>query len=225
MKILTFDTSLDKMYIALSEDKEVQFSTIVENSKEKYHSAYLIPTIAALLKEKSLTMQNIGAIGVNIGPGSFTGIRAGLTVARVMGQALDIPVVGVSSLEIISTINNTSKDTLCVLDARKEMAYTAIYNSNTEVMLEPQALLLDEVFEKAQNDYCIVADSKMEKLLAQKNIASVNFQSTNHDFGKSLAKLTFEHLQKAKESEYNWYNCKPLYIQPPPISMPKKVVV
>ena len=78
--------------------KKILSSKIVTNTDNKYHSAFLISTIKELLKANNLTPQDIDAIGTNIGPGSFTGIRACTTVARMFAQQLDIPAVGISSL-------------------------------------------------------------------------------------------------------------------------------
>ena len=111
MNILTFDTSLDKTYVSLSFDGEMLVSEVIENHNEKYHSAFLIPTIVSILKKYNITMKDIDVIGTNIGPGSFTGIRACVTVARVFAQQLNIPLVGISSLEILSKINNTNSKT------------------------------------------------------------------------------------------------------------------
>ena len=64
MKILTFDTSLDKTYVTLSENNEILSDTVVENHNEKYHSAFLIPTIVDILKVNNLVMQDID-VGVS----------------------------------------------------------------------------------------------------------------------------------------------------------------
>ena len=64
-------------------------SEIIENHNEKYHSAFLIPVIVSILKKNNLVMQDINAIGTNVGPGSFTGIRVGVTVAKTSAWALN----------------------------------------------------------------------------------------------------------------------------------------
>ena len=84
MKILVFDTCLDKMYVTLSEDDKILSSEVVTNKDNKYHSAFLISTIKDVLKKNNLSPKDIDAIGTNIGPGSFTGIRACTTVARMI---------------------------------------------------------------------------------------------------------------------------------------------
>ena len=90
MKILVFDTCLDKMYVTLSEDDKILSSEVVTNKDNKYHSAFLISTIKDVLKKNNLSPKDIYAIGTNIGPGSFTGIRACTTVARMIAQQLNL---------------------------------------------------------------------------------------------------------------------------------------
>ena len=123
MNILVFDTCLDKMYVAIAQDDKVLSSKIVTNQDNKYHSAFLISTIKGMLKENNLTPKDINAIGTNVGPGSFTGIRACTTVARIMAQQLDLPAAGISSLEILAKLNKTDKPTMVALDDRKNSAY------------------------------------------------------------------------------------------------------
>ena len=104
MILLNFDTALNKTYVAISNNGELITSKIVENTEDNYHSAFLLSTIKEVLKENDLTPQDVNLIGVNVGPGSFTGIRAALTVAKVMAQELSIKIVPVESLEILSKI-------------------------------------------------------------------------------------------------------------------------
>ena len=224
MKILTFDTSLDKMFITLGKDREIEEYRIVENTKERYHSALLIPTIVELLQKQNITMQDIEAIGVNIGPGSFTGIRASATVARTIGQNLDIPVVGIPSLQVLSLINNTSKNSICLLDARKGMAYVGIYTPEGEIIENPHTLEYQKAVQKIQNgDFTVISDTKTALIFSEYGIDSIRIEENNQNNGISLAKLTFKHLMRKDIDQYKWFNLKPLYIQPPPISMPAKV--
>ena len=101
MITLAFDTCLDKMYAVIKKDGEVLSSKIVENKDNKYHSAFLISTLQEIMSKNNIKPQDVDLIAVNIGPGSFTGIRACVTVARVMAQQLNCKAVGISSLEIV----------------------------------------------------------------------------------------------------------------------------
>lgn len=216
MKLLTFDTCLDRTYVALSEDGTIIESKIVENKNEKYHSAFLISTIVNILKNNNLTMQNIDAIGTNIGPGSFTGIRACVTVARVIAQQLDCPLVGVSSLEILSNLNRQSKKTAVMLDARKKQFYLALYDTDGRELLQPQ-LINDE---KAcdYTDCIIISDEAVQNFLAQKGVKTTLYKNFSDEIGLILNRLAFE---KLKRGDYHWAKLKPLYLQAPPISKPK----
>lgn len=203
MKILVFDTCLDKMYVTLADNEKILSSKIVTNKDNKYHSAFLISTIKSVLKENSLTPQDLDAIGTNIGPGSFTGIRACTTVARTMAQQLNLPAVGISSLEILEQISK-GKNTAVALDARKNCAYFLI---NGEIK---GAIQLEEVEQILQNsDYTLITDDKL-----QQRLGGTSYQQEQYPLGDILAKLAYE---KLKSNECKWQELKPLYIQPPPM--------
>lgn len=204
MNILVFDTCLDKMYVAIAQDDNVLSSKIVTNQDNKYHSAFLISTIKGMLKENNLTPKDINAIGTNVGPGSFTGIRACTTVARIMAQQLDLPAAGISSLEILAKLNKTDKPTMVALDARKNSAYLYV---NEEIQ---GAIQLEKVKEMLENrDYNLITDDKLQKVLG-----GTSYQTGEHNLGEILASLTYE---KLKTSSCKWQELKPLYIQPPPM--------
>ena len=204
MNILVFDTCLDKMYVAIAQDDKVLSSKIVTNQDNKYHSAFLISTIKGMLKENNLTPKDINAIGTNVGPGSFTGIRACTTVARIMAQQLDLPAAGISSLEILAKLNKTDKPTMVALDARKNSAYLYV---NEEIQ---GAIQLEKVKEMLENrDYNLITDDKLQKVLG-----GMSYQAGEHNLGEILANLTYE---KLKTSSCKWQELKPLYIQPPPM--------
>lgn len=219
MKILTFDTSTETMYVTLGNDSNVEACKIIETTEKSYNSAYLIPTIIELLQSQNITMQNIEAIGINIGPGSFTGIRASAVVAKVMAQQLDIPVVGVSSMEIYSLLNITEKNSLCLLDARRGKAYMSVYSKDGNKILEPQAVEYENAVEYAKNsDLFIIADKKMSEILKEAGLDCLNLSEIKENLGLSLAKLTYKYLSNQKQLEkLSWQSLKPLYIQPPPI--------
>lgn len=204
MNILVFDTCLDKMYVAIAQDDKVLSSKIVTNQDNKYHSAFLISTIKRMLKENNLTPKDINAIGTNVGPGSFTGIRACTTVARIMAQQLDLPAAGISSLEILAKLNKTDKPTMVALDARKNSAYLYV---NEEIQ---GAIQLEKVKEMLENrDYNLITDDKLQEVLG-----GTSYQAGEHNLGEILANLTYE---KLKTSSCKWQELKPLYIQPPPM--------
>lgn len=199
MITLAFDTCLDKMYAVLKKDGEILASKVVENTGNKYHSAFLISTLQEILSGNNVKPQDVSLIAVNIGPGSFTGIRACVTVARVMAQQLDCKAVGVSSLEILSRL--ADKNPLVALDARKDSAYL-YYDGEIR-----GAIRLEEVQEIIKKgEYSVITDDKLQPVLG-----GTSYQQGKYPLGEILAELA-----ENSNAEGNWRKLKPLYIQPPP---------
>ncbi len=221
MNILAFDTSTDIMYITLGQGSSIPDSRIVESTAQSYNSAFLVSTIADILRKNNLKITDINALGVNIGPGSFTGLRASATVARVIAQQADILAVGIASLQVYSMLNNTEKNSLCLMDARRGKAYAGIYDKDSNPILQPCAMEYEKALELAKNeDFFIISDSRMAKQLKDQNLNFIQFQESGADFGKFLLSLTTKYLRERDSEKFKWYNLKPLYIQPPPVSMP-----
>ena len=199
MITLAFDTCLDKMYAVIKKDGKILSSRVVENRDNKYHSAFLISTLQEIMSENGIVPKDIDLIATNIGPGSFTGIRACVTVARVMAQQLDCRAVGVSSLEILSKIADGNP--LVALDARKDSAY--LY-CDGEIK---GAVKLDDVKNIiATGKYDVITDDKLQPILGGKS-----YQQGKYPLGEILAELA-----ENTSAEGNWRKLKPLYIQPPP---------
>ncbi len=220
MKFLTFDTSLDKTYITLCENDKSLVSKEINSTEEKYHSVYLIPTLVEILKEHNLKMQDIEAIGTNIGPGSFTGIRVCTTIARVMAQQLDIKLVGVSSLQILSKINKTNKNSAIITDARKNKAYFASYDAEGREIISPKLIDLNDIKDYFNNSVFVISDTSMHNYLKQFDINSTNYEFSDYPLGEFLAYFVYKNIIDNK-GDFHWAKLKPLYIQPPSISIPK----
>ena len=201
MKILAFDTCLDKTYITLNDDNKIIKSEIIFSDGENYHSAYLISTIVKILKEADLEPKDIDMIATDIGPGSFTGIRACVTVARVLAQQLNIKAIGVSSLEVLSNI--LGDNDLVALDARKNKAY--IFDGEIKGAID-----LEEV-DKLVKGRRVITDNSLKERINQNAEMAISYQEGSYPLGDILSKLAL------KKEETDWRKLKPLYIQPPPV--------
>lgn len=201
MKILSFDTCLDKTYIALSDDGKILESKTILSDGKNYHSAYLISTIIEVLKNANLTPKDIDVIATDIGPGSFTGIRACTTVARVFAQQLNLKTIGISSLEILSKA--LGGDDLVVLDARKNKAY--VYDKKILGAID-----LEEV-DKMIKGKRVITDNSLFERVSQNALSAYSYEKEDYPLGEILSKLALE-----KEAT-DWRMLKPLYIQPPPV--------
>lgn len=210
MNILCFDTSLDKTYIAISFDDKIIFRTI-KSDERNYHSAYLIPEIKKMSLELNMQIKNLDAIVTNCGPGSFTGIRAGLSVAKVMATELNLPVVGLNSCEILKKACGYD-DALVLLDARRLMYY---FFDGIEISL----ILKEEVDKKIINK-TIVCDSNVYKDYCMvKKCRFINYEEQNYNLAKVMYELGLEKIKDSKNiaGDFSHDKLKANYIQTPPV--------
>ena len=106
-----------------------------------------------------------------------------------MAQALDIPVIGIPSLEVLSCRNNTGKNTFTIMDARRGKVYAGIYAHDGEIIADPHLLEYENAANFIKNnDLTVISDEKTAEKLYCENFISID--KTNFDFGLALAKLT-----------------------------------
>lgn len=126
MLILALDTSTTSGSIALTRSGEVLAK--VDESKVKAHAEWLMCAIDQLFSTVDETIGDVDLFAIGVGPGSFTGLRIGVSTIKGLAWSLDKPVVGVSTLRALA-MNITAPGTLLcpVLDARKKELYAALY--------------------------------------------------------------------------------------------------
>ena len=126
MNVLAIDTATEQVAVAIGLDGEVRGSVTLAGGRR--HAEQLAPAIRSLSRETGVAVSRLTAIAVGIGPGLFTGLRVGVTTAKVMAQALRIPVVGVSSLDLVAyPLRHASRMVVVVLDARRHEVFHASY--------------------------------------------------------------------------------------------------
>lgn len=132
-------------------NKEVLLGEIVVNSS-KTHSQKLMPILDQLLKNCGVTIKDLDLIGVSTGPGSFTGVRIGLSTAKGLAHPFNIPLVEVSSLEGMGYNMPHVKGLICpIFDARRNLVYTRVMKWSTtglETLIEDENILIDDLIEQ-----------------------------------------------------------------------------
>lgn len=123
---------------------------------KKTHSERLLPMIDFLLQSMELELKDIDLITVINGPGSFTGIRIGMTTAKTLAQMLHKPLAAVNTLEVLAANITSEKELICpILDARKKEVYTACYkrdeSGELSELLPPVALSLQSLLDFLQD--------------------------------------------------------------------------
>lgn len=125
MKILAIDTSSKICSVSILEDNKV---IIEKNSDdEKTHSQKLMPLVKNIFDESKFSLDDINLIACCIGPGSFTGIRIGVSTAKAFADAKNIPVVGVTSLESLAYNVTTPGYIVSLIDAKNSNVYYSLY--------------------------------------------------------------------------------------------------
>lgn len=142
--ILNIDTALETASICVAKDSVT--IKLIENDNQNDHAAWLQPAIRDLMKNLKFEMKDLNAVAVSIGPGSYTGLRVGLSTAKGLCYALNIPLITVGTLEIMAfAAKNESADLLCpMIDARRMEVFTAIYKKNLEELVKPSAMIIDQ---------------------------------------------------------------------------------
>ncbi|MBQ0121209.1 MAG: tRNA (adenosine(37)-N6)-threonylcarbamoyltransferase complex dimerization subunit type 1 TsaB [Bacteroidales bacterium] len=147
--ILNIETSTEVCSVALT--CEGQVLEHHENYDGQTHATLLSAYVKDALDYVRTRELTLDAIAVSMGPGSYTGLRIGLSEAKGLAFGMEVPLIGVNTLQllVVSTIFNNffdEDDILYVpmIDARRMEVYTAAYNSALQAVIEPQAMIIDE---------------------------------------------------------------------------------
>jgi tRNA threonylcarbamoyladenosine biosynthesis protein TsaB len=147
--ILNIETSTEVCSVALTSEGQVLDHR--ENYEGQTHATLLSQYVKEMLEYARSRKMKIDAIAVSIGPGSYTGLRIGLSEAKGLAFGLNVPLIGVNTLQllVVSTMFNHFIEEEKVLyvpmiDARRMEVYTAAYTPALDAALEPQAMILDE---------------------------------------------------------------------------------
>ena len=126
MNILAFETSGRAASVAVMKDKRIIGEMAV--STKLNHSEKLMPMIDELLKKTDISIKDIDFLAIGVGPGSFTGIRIGVSTAKGLAQALNIPIAAVSSLRTLAFSAAYSDMFICpIIDARRNHVYSGVF--------------------------------------------------------------------------------------------------
>ena len=147
MIILGMDTSSVNATVAVLNDNKLVAEYLISN--DRTHSVIIMPLLEDMLKKCGVKLSDVDVFAVVTGPGSFTGLRIGISTIKTLAQACNKPVIGINSLE--SLVNNffAPKDTIIcpVIDARHEEVYNAVFE-NGICITEPRVIALDKLFEE-----------------------------------------------------------------------------
>ena len=199
MKILAIDTTTKKAGVALKDDNNIYFKEI---DNEITHSEKLLPLIDEVLHEACVNLQDIDLLAVTLGPGSFTGVRIGISTVKAIAKVINKKILGTTSLELlaldgITKCGETPKYILSLMDARNQRVYYNLYKYNNnkletldfagndyakEVIEKVQAMKLEDVLVVIDNNNNINLENVIEACLDLKYIFELDMSSNLYDY-------------------------------------------
>lgn len=149
MKTLYIDTSSNYLYSGI-----VSENSILREIKREYQkdlSKEALPKIIELFEKTNLTPKDIDKIIVVTGPGSFTGIRIGVTIAKTIAWSLNIPIISISGLTAMAISSRSNTYKMPLIDARRGYVYGAIYDKDNNPIIEDSHIELKELLDKTKS--------------------------------------------------------------------------
>lgn len=186
MKVLGIDTSTKTTSVGLIEDEEVLAEYNLRGLVS--HSESVTDMIEEIFKKFDFNLEDLDLIAVGIGPGSFTGLRIGITIAKVLAFSLDKDIIGVSSL-VANGMSDYGK-VATIIDARRGNVYASIINNeeNPEVLFE-DSLLPFEKFKEELNKYDEITIAGLDAEKYVDEIKNAKLSKNKGMKGINIAKL------------------------------------
>ena len=210
--ILNIDTSTEHASICLASDSLCL--NVLSNDNQKEHASWLHPAILEALAGSGKQLSDLDAVGLTIGPGSYTGLRVGMAAAKGFCYALNIPLIGMNTLDAMAVLGvEEDVDFICpMIDARRMEVFTALYNKTLKQVIIPSAIILDEnSFSEYLGTSKIVflgnGKSKFEKIVRNKNA----FFKNSIFSAVTLSGVTYEKFVRSEFSMLEY--TEPFYLK------------
>jgi tRNA threonylcarbamoyladenosine biosynthesis protein TsaB len=218
MIILGIDTATPQVGCAIGGHEGVIAS--FQNAKGKRHAETLVPAIDFVCRQANVELDEIGAIAVDVGPGLFTGLRVGVATAKAMASALRIPVVGVSSLDLLAfPLRWTNRRIVSVVDARRGEVFYASYRQvpgGVQRVSEPQVgspdTLCSEI--QASGDECLaVGDGARRYADELIDLIKVEIADAGLAYPSPSSLVQLAHARALREEFVNAWDLQPVYLR------------
>lgn len=202
MITLFIDTSTETLTIALFKD-DVLLSTSITSSNE--HSKYAMTEIEKNFNDNNIKPKDINRIMIVNGPGSFTGIRIGVTIAKVYAWACDIKVIPISTLRSYAITNTDYDYYVSMLDARRNYVYAGIYDKNYNEIMKDCYISKDDLINEISKlkNKLIIGDTLLDNYDVVKNSIDVTrvYNFYKNDDGINAHSLNPVYLKKTEAEE------------------------
>ena len=201
MNILAIDCSSSSLSVCIAKDDCILYSTYLNTNKT--HSETILPNIEYALTQAKFNINDIDVYGITVGPGSYTGLRIGVSTIKAFAQVTNKPIASISSLKALAVQAIPGSKYICpIIDARNDQIYSALYDYNHYVLsskLQDSAYNIDELLKELQrvdtdDDIIFVGNgaqlhsTKIKNALGNK--AVITSETCSIIDGKNVALLT-----------------------------------
>ena len=220
--ILNIETDTKNCSVALAQEGKIILCK--EIAEEGYsHAERLHVFIEEVIQEAGITFQDLTAIAVSQGPGSYTGLRIGVSAAKGLCYALNIPLIAVDTLQVLASQATISEGLIIpMLDARRMEVYSAIFNPNLVKQREIQAEVITEAsFETISETVYFLGDctEKCQSVLVKPNF--VFLPEIKYPSAKEMCVISFAKFQQSDFVDVAYF--EPYYLKDFMITTSKKV--
>ena len=170
MKYLFIDTSNSFINLYIVKDSEVLIKKKYKTLKDMANS--IMPLIRECFNELGFKLNDIDKIFVTVGPGSFTGVRVGITVAKTISWSLNIPVYPISTLEYLASIDTKSNNIISIIDARRENVFVGYYDCNLNKVKDEELVSIKSI-DKSDNSIIVSYDGVYDSKVVDTNIVKL----------------------------------------------------
>jgi tRNA threonylcarbamoyladenosine biosynthesis protein TsaB len=219
--ILNIETATKNCSVALAkEGKTIFYKEIAEEGYS--HAERLHVFIEEIIKEVGIKLQDLSAVAVSQGPGSYTGLRIGVSAAKGLCYALNIPLIAIDTLQALASQVTISNGLIIpMIDARRMEVYSAVFAPNLEQKREVLAEIITEnSFENLQETLYFVGDcaEKCKSVLTKENY--IFLDEIVYPSAKEMSFLSFEKFKKSDTVDVAYF--EPYYLKDFMITTPKK---
>jgi len=220
MLILGIESATSRVGCAIGGHEGVIASA--HSSRGRRHAESLAPQIQFVCDQAGVALSSIGAVAVDVGPGLFTGLRVGVTTALATATALRVPMIGVTSLDLLAfPVALTDRRVLAVVDARRGEVFYAWYRSvpgGVQRESEPAVGTADELraaIVAEGHDVLLVGDGALAYPTAWDNLSGVEIADPSHAYPSASTLVGLAHARALREDFVRPDQIRPLYLRRP----------
>jgi len=227
--ILHIETSTEVCSVALSRDGKILFSKIDRDGPS--HAVLIGPFVEEALKKVDETADKLQAVAVSSGPGSYTGLRIGVSIAKGICFALNIPLIAIGTLEIIADtckkLDGYTQDMLIrpMIDARRMEVYTSLLDNKLTTLEKPNALIVDETTftDELKNNKICFAGNGAAKIKNIVNSENAFFPDNIVPLAESMVEIAENYFSEGRFVDVAYF--EPFYLKEFVATISKKNII